>query len=150
MCEIQDQWVAWVTCRISCLNLPLCSMGRRFISWLKSDLHHVVVLLRRFLSLPLAGRLLTLQFLRKCPQEAHQMLISMCWNYVATITASKMQTSILRSKIKMFSFGIRRARYRNVPVSITSSILMDLRPACCANNSTSLASCSAHCGRDVN
>jgi hypothetical protein len=39
--------------------------------------------------------------------------------------------------------------YCQVPVSMTSSILTDLRPACCANNSASFASCSVHCTEDV-
>jgi len=49
--------------------------------YLQSDVDHPLILLRRFLSLPLTGRLLSLQLLREGPQQAHKMLIPVSWSH---------------------------------------------------------------------
>lgn len=49
--------------------------------YFKSDFDHPLILLRRFLSLPLTGRLLSLQLLREGPQQAHKMLIPVSWSH---------------------------------------------------------------------
>ena len=58
--------------------------------YMESDVYHPLILFWWFLSLPLAaGRLLSLQFLREGPQNAHKVLIPVSWSYTPKITLKK-------------------------------------------------------------
>jgi hypothetical protein len=61
---------------------------------LKSDLDHRLILFGRFLSLPLTGRLLSLQLLREGPQQAHKMLVPVSWTCTPKIKVSNCESFI--------------------------------------------------------
>ena len=67
--------------------------------YLKSDFDHPLILLGWFLSLPLTGRLLSLQLLREGPQQAHKMFIPVSWSYTPKIKVSNWEKFIVRAKM---------------------------------------------------